>query len=207
MLRGPYVYNDVDALDGNFDVDDEDNDEVQGVDWVWYAQPPSSNLAGRVVVTSQWQCISSAPISFALFALALCTVRFLTIGAVEQWCSMEHCWWLTGKVRYFGRSTLFALCTGKSALCTLHFALCSALVAGEWRISHSGDCLHFFWRLKIVGTFWICIFVDGGVEHPALLLLGFVFLFLRFAQNSHSAFHWNRHNIILELVGGKERAR
>ena len=34
MLRGPHVYNDVDALDGNVDVDDDDNDEVQGVDWV-----------------------------------------------------------------------------------------------------------------------------------------------------------------------------
>ena len=177
MLRGPHVYNDVDALDGNVDVDDDDNDEVQGVDWVWYAQPPSSNLAGRVVVTSQWQCISSAPISFALFALALCTVRLLTIGAVEQWCSMEHCWWLTGKVRYFGRSTLFALCTGKSALCTLHFALCSALVAGEWRISHSGDCLHFFLKAEDCRHFlnlhicrwwsgtpctlvaWVCVFI------------------------------------------------
>ena len=188
MLRGPHVYNDVDALDGNFDVDDDDNDEVQGVDWVWYAQPPSSNLAGRVVVTSQWQCISSAPISFALFALALCTVRLLTIGAVEQWCSMEHCWWLTGKVRYFGRSTLFALCTGKSALCTLHFALCSALVAGEWRISHSGDCLHFFfegWRLSALFEFAYLSMVEWNTLHSCCLGLCFYFCDLHKTHTQH----------------------
>ena len=34
MLSRPHVYNDVDALDDNFDVDYDDNDEVQGVDWV-----------------------------------------------------------------------------------------------------------------------------------------------------------------------------
>ena len=34
MLRGPHVYNDVDALDGNVDVDDDDNDEVHVEDWV-----------------------------------------------------------------------------------------------------------------------------------------------------------------------------
>ena len=180
MLSRPHVYNDVDALDDNFDVDYDDNDEVQGVDWVWYAQPPSSNLAGRVVVTSQLQCISSAPISFALFALALCTMRLFALalctaglwctgtvmlnGALAKWGSLEEAPYLH-----------FALCTLHWEKSPLHFALCSALVAGESRISHSGDCLHFFRRLKIVGTFWICIFVDGGVEHPALSLLVFVF--------------------------------
>ena len=34
MLSSLQVYNDVDALDDNLDVDDDDNDEVQGVDWV-----------------------------------------------------------------------------------------------------------------------------------------------------------------------------
>ena len=197
MLSSLQVYNDVDALDDNFDVDDDDNDEVQGVDWVWYAQPPSSNLAGRVVVTSQWQCISSAPISFAPFTLwGSLHLLFALWGSLQlvHWNSDAH-WNTAGALAKWGTlgeapCTLhFVLCTEKSALCTLHFALCSALmVAGESRISHSGDCLHFFRRLKIVGTFWICIFVDGGVEHPLhsrCLCLYFNFCDLRKIHTQH----------------------
>ena len=156
MLSSLQVYNDVDALDGNLDVDDDDNDKVQGVDWVWYAQPPSSNLAGRVVVTSQWQCISSAPISFALFALwGSLHLLFALWGSSQlvHWNSDAH-WNTAGALAKWGTlgeapCTLhFVLCTEKSALYTLHFALCSALVAGESRISHSGDCLHFFLKAK-----------------------------------------------------------
>ena len=131
MLRGPHVYNDVDALDGNFDIDDDDNDEVQGVDWVWYAQLPSSNLAGRVVVTSQWQCISSAPIFFALFALALCTVRLFALwgsSQLVQWNSDAQ--WNTADGSLAKWGTLeeapclhFALVKVHFALCILHFAV------------------------------------------------------------------------------------
>ena len=131
MLRGPHVYNDLDALDGYFDVDDDDNDEAQGVDWVWYAQPPSSNLAGRVVVTSQWQCISSAPISFALFALwGSLHLLFALWGSSQlvQWNSDAQ--WNTADGSLAKWGTLeeapclhFALVKVHFALCILHFAV------------------------------------------------------------------------------------
>ena len=190
MLSSLQVYNDVDALDGNLDVDDDDNDEVQGVDWVWYAQPPSSNLAGRVVVTSQWQCISSAPISFrSLHCEALCTCS-LHCEAPHNWCTGTVM--LTGTLLEHWQSEVLwekhpALCTEKSALCTLHFALCSALVAGESRISHSGDCLHFFegWRLSALFEFAYLSMVEWNTLHSSCLCLYFNFCDLRKIHTQH----------------------
>ena len=195
MLSSLQVYNDVDALDGNLDVDDDDNDEVQGVDWVWYAQPPSSNLAGRVVVTSQWQCISSAPISFALFALwGSLHLLFALWGSSQlvHWNSDAH-WNTAGALAKWGTlgeapCTLhFVLCTEKSALYTLHFALCSALVAGESRISHSGDCLHFFegWRLSALFEFAYLSMVEWNTLHSSCLCLYFNFCDLRKIHTQH----------------------
>ena len=171
MLSSLQVYNDVDALDGNLDVDDDDNDEVQGVDWVWYAQPPSSNLAGRVVVTSQWQCISSAPISFALFALwGSLHLLFALWGSSQlvHWNSDAH-WNTAGALAKWG--TLGeAPCTLHWEKCTLHSAFCTLQCVGSRGVEDQPlrGLSALFRRLKIVGTFWICIFVDGGVEHPAL---------------------------------------
>ena len=190
MLSSLQVYNDVDALDDNLDVDDDDNDEVQGVDWVWYAQPPSSNLAGRVVVTSQWQCISSAPISFrSLHCEALCTCS-LHCEAPHNWCKGTVM--LTGTLLEHWQSEVLwekhpALCTEKSALCTLHFALCSALVAGESRISHSGDCLHFFegWRLSALFEFAYLSMVEWNTLHSSCLCLYFNFCDLRKIHTQH----------------------
>ena len=190
MLSSLQVYNDVDALDDNLDVDDDDNDEVQGVDWVWYAQPPSSNLAGRVVVTSQWQCISSAPISFrSLHCEALCTCS-LHCEAPHNWCTGTVM--LTGTLLEHWQSEVLwekhpALCTEKSALCTLHFALCSALVAGESRISHSGDCLHFFegWRLSALFEFAYLSMVEWNTLHSSCLCLYFNFCDLRKIHTQH----------------------
>ena len=190
MLSSLQVYNDVDALDDNLDVDDDDNDEVQGVDWVWYAQPPSSNLAGRVVVTSQWQCISSAPISFrSLHCEALCTCS-LHCEAPHNWCTGTAM--LTGTLLEHWQSEVLwekhpALCTEKSALCTLHFALCSALVAGESRISHSGDCLHFFegWRLSALFEFAYLSMVEWNTLHSSCLCLYFNFCDLRKIHTQH----------------------
>ena len=156
MLSSLQVYNDVDALDDNFDVDDDDNDEVQGVDWVWYAQPPSSNLAGRVVVTSQWQCISSAPISFALFALwGSLHLLFALWGSSQlvHWNSDAH-WNTAGALAKWG--TLGeAPCTLHWEKCTLHSAFCTLQCVGSRGVedqplrglsalfSKAEDCRHF----------------------------------------------------------------
>ena len=164
--------------------------KVQGVDWVWYAQPPSSNLAGRVVVTSQWQCISSAPISFrSLHCEALCTCS-LHCEAPHNWCTGTVM--LTGTLLEHWQSEVLwekhpALCTEKSALCTLHFALCSALVAGESRISHSGDCLHFFegWRLSALFEFAYLSMVEWNTLHSSCLCLYFNFCDLRKIHTQH----------------------
>ena len=156
MLSSLQVYNDVDALDDNLDVDDDDNDEVQGVDWVWYAQPPSSNLAGRVVVTSQWQCISSAPISFALFALwGSLHLLFALWGSSQlvQRNSDAH-WNTAGALAKWG--TLGeAPCTLHWEKCTLHSAFCTLQCVGSRGVedqplrglsalfSKAEDCRHF----------------------------------------------------------------
>ena len=191
MLSSLQVYNDVDALDGNLDVDDDDNDEVQGVDWVWYAQPPSSNLAGRVVVTSQWQCISSAPISFAPFALwGSLHLLFALWGSLQlvHWNSDAH-WNTAGALAKWG--TLGeAPCTLHWEKCTLHSAFCTLQCVGSRGVEDQplrGLSALFFegWRLSALFEFAYLSMVEWNTLHSSCLCLYFNFCDLRKIHTQH----------------------